>query len=46
MEAVLILASVIQKFDLTLEPNQPIEEEFAVTLRPKYGLQMRLQKRA
>ncbi len=45
MEAVLILASVIQKFELTLEPNQIIEEEFAVTLRPKYGLQMRLKKR-
>jgi cytochrome P450 len=45
MEAVLILASVIQKFDLTLEPNQRIEEEFAVTLRPKYGLQMRLHQR-
>jgi cytochrome P450 len=45
MEAVLILASVIQKFELSLEPNQTIEEEFAVTLRPKYGLQMRLKKR-
>ncbi|GGJ34412.1 cytochrome P450 [Deinococcus roseus] len=46
MEAVLILASVLQKFDLQPLPAGKIGHEFAVTLRPKQPIFMRAQRRA
>lgn len=46
MEAALLLATIAQKYKLSLaEPNQVVEPEPLVTLRPKNGLRMRLQKK-
>ena len=42
MEATLLLATIAQKFRLTLAPNQSIEPLFSVTLRPKNGIRMHL----
>jgi cytochrome P450 len=46
MEAALLLATIAQRFRLTLAPNQQIEPLFSVTLRPKNGLRMHLHARA
>jgi len=47
MEAPLLLATIGQKYRLRLkEPGQKVEPEPLVTLRPKNGLPMRLEKRA
>ena len=40
MEATLIMATIIQQYDLHLVPNHPIELETAITLRPKHGVQV------
>ena len=45
MEAVLILVAIAQEFRLTLEPQHLIELQPSVTLRPKNGMKMSLQKR-
>jgi cytochrome P450 len=42
MEATLLLATIAQRYRLTLVPNQQIEPLFSVTLRPKNGLRMHL----
>ncbi len=42
MEAQLILATVLQQTQLTLIPNQKIEPQPLVTLRPRHGIQMRV----
>lgn len=44
MEAVLVLATIIQHVDLTLDPNQIVEPERVFTLRTKYGLNMRIKQ--
>ena len=44
-EARLIIASVAQRYRLRLVPGPPIAVEPGVTLRPKHGLMMRLEKR-
>jgi cytochrome P450 len=41
LEAVLILATLAQRVELELAPNQRIEPQALITLRPKYGLKMR-----
>lgn len=46
MEATLILASIVQKFHLRLVPNHPVVPEATVTLRPKYGMKMTIERRA
>lgn len=46
MEAVLVLATLAQKFRADLAPGHPVEPEPVVTLRPKHGLQMVLQSRS
>lgn len=46
MEAQLILATVSQRYRLTLLPDQVVEPEPLVTLRPRHGLKMRLQARS
>jgi cytochrome P450 len=43
MEAVLILATIAQKFQLELLPGQTIELQPSLTLRPKYGIQVALK---
>jgi cytochrome P450 len=46
MEATLILAAVVQRFRLTLEPGHVLEPFPSITLRPRYGVRMRLARRA
>lgn len=45
MEATLILASIARRFKLTLLPNQQIDYFPSITLRPKYGIQVRTERR-
>src|SRR5215475_5203454 len=45
MEGVLILATIAQKWHLRLEPNQRIEMQPLITLRPKCPIRMKLQRR-
>jgi cytochrome P450 len=42
MEAVLLLATIAQKYRLSLELNQLLELVPSITLRPRHGLHMRL----
>ncbi|HEX7760275.1 MAG TPA: cytochrome P450, partial [Caulobacteraceae bacterium] len=44
-EAVLILASLAQRYRLRLAPGQDVVPQANVTLRPKYGLKMALERR-
>lgn len=44
MEAVLILATISQQFQLALVPGQAITLQPSITLRPKHGIQVTLQK--
>ncbi len=43
MEAVLILATVLQRFRVELEPGRPAEPLPSITLRPKSGVWVRLR---
>lgn len=45
MEGVLLLAILGRKWKLNLAQNQKIELQAMVTLRPKHGIKMRLEKR-
>jgi cytochrome P450 len=45
MEAVLLVASIGRRFKLTLEPGHPVEPFASITLRPKYGMRMRVSER-
>jgi cytochrome P450 len=45
MESLLVLATVAQKYRLRLVTGHPVEPEPLITLRPRYGLQMRLEPR-
>lgn len=44
MEAVLILATIAQAFQLELVPEQTIELQPSITLRPRHGIQVVLKK--
>lgn len=44
-EAVLLTAAIAQKFRFTLQANQRVEILPSVTLRPKYGIKVFLEKR-
>ena len=44
-EAMLILAMVAQRYRLHLKPGHPIEPQGLITLRPRYGLRMTLERR-
>ena len=46
METVLILATLVQQFHVTLLPEHPVEFEVAGTLRPKFGLKATLTERS
>lgn len=43
MEAQLILATVLQRFNPALQPGHPVVAQPLITLRPKYGLPMTLR---
>jgi cytochrome P450 len=45
MEGVLLLATVAQKWRLRLLPDQQIDVQPKITLRPKYPMQMRVEER-
>lgn len=45
VEGVLVLATVAQQFRLRAIPGHPVEPEPYVTLRPRWGLPMRLERR-
>jgi cytochrome P450 len=44
-EAVLILATIAQRYRLRLKPGHPVEPQGLITLRPRYGLRMTLEAR-
>jgi cytochrome P450 len=44
-EAILILATIAQRYRLRLKAGHPIEPQGLITLRPRYGMQMILQRR-
>ena len=44
MESVLITAAIAQAFKLELAPNQTIEPQASIALRPKHGIQVVLKK--
>jgi cytochrome P450 len=46
MEGVLLLATVAQRWRLIHDPSHVVEVEPLVTLRPKYGMRMRVEARA
>jgi len=46
MEAILVLATIAQKWRLNVVPNQKIALQPKITLRPKYGILCHLQSRA
>lgn len=45
MESVLVLATLSQQWRLRLAPGHPVELHPLVTLRPKYGMRMTLERR-
>jgi cytochrome P450 len=45
MEGVLIIATIAQKWTMRLLPSQRIKLDPAITLRPKYGMKMKLIQR-
>ncbi len=46
MEACLLLATIAQRYSLSLPPNSVVTPFFSITLRPKDGLNMRLHRRS
>jgi cytochrome P450 len=44
-EALLILSTIAQRYRLHLKPGHPVEPQGLITLRPRYGLPMRLERR-
>jgi cytochrome P450 len=45
MECVLLLATLAQEWKLKLVPGHPVEPEPLITLRPKYGMKMAVERR-
>ncbi|HEX3821607.1 MAG TPA: cytochrome P450 [Candidatus Sulfotelmatobacter sp.] len=45
MEGVLLLATIGQKWKLNLVPDQVVEPEPLITLRPRYGMRMKVESR-
>jgi cytochrome P450 len=45
MEATLLLATMAQKFTMSLVPGHPVEPLASVTLRPKHGIRVVLRAR-
>jgi cytochrome P450 len=46
MEGVLVLATFLQKWRLRLVPDQRVEPQPLITLRPKYGMRMHIEARS
>lgn len=45
MEAVLLMATMLQHYHIEMLPTQPIELGFTGTLRPKFGVQVKFTQR-
>jgi len=45
MEGILLLATIAQKWRLHLSKDQQIKPQPLITLRPKYGMKMKIEKR-
>jgi cytochrome P450 len=45
MEGVLLIAALAQKWRMQLDPSQRVEVQPLITLRPRYGMRMRLAQR-
>jgi cytochrome P450 len=45
MEGVLILATLAQKWKLTMVPGHRVQPQPLITLRPKYGMMMQIEAR-
>ncbi|MES1025247.1 cytochrome P450 [Gloeocapsa sp. BRSZ] len=45
MEAILLLATIAQKFRLNLVPEFPIVPQPSITLRPEYGIKVVVERR-
>lgn len=45
MEAVLLLATIAQRYRLRLAPGHPVAPQATLTLRPRYGMKMVLDER-
>jgi len=45
MEGVLLIAALSRKWRMRLEPGYPVEVQPLITLRPKHGMRMTIQKR-
>jgi cytochrome P450 len=45
MEGVLLIAALAQKWRMRLVPGHPVEVQPLITLRPKHGMRMTLEKR-
>jgi cytochrome P450 len=45
MEGILILATIARQWKMRLAPSHRVELDPAITLRPKYGLKMKLERR-
>jgi cytochrome P450 len=46
LEAIIVLATVLQKYTVSLiRPNQKVEAEPLITLRPKGGVVLRVVRR-
>ena len=45
MEAVLVLATIMQRWTFSLAPGHTVEMEPLITLRPKGGMPLRIQQR-
>jgi cytochrome P450 len=46
MEANLVLATILQKYDVESLPGQKIQPEASMTLRPKHGIKVHIKKRS
>ena len=44
-EAMIMLATIAQRYRLRLKPGFPVEPQGLITLRPRHGLQMTLERR-
>ena len=44
-EAILILATIAQRYRLRLKPGHPVDPQGLITLRPRHGMAMILERR-
>jgi len=45
MEGILLLATIAQQWQMRLEPGHVVDIQPLITLRPKYGMRMTLERR-